>query len=230
METFETIKHNIENAKKILADYPNAEIMAVVKTRTAEEINFVMRECGITLLGENRVQELLSHYEAIDHSADIHLIGSLQKNKVKYIIDKVSMIESLDSLSLAAEIDRQAKKHNLTMPVLIEINIGKEESKGGILPEELSDFCEALREYENIAPQGLMTIAPRQEDKNGYHPYFAEMKKMLDTVFKSHFPNIKNPKLSMGMSGSYEIALQNGATTVRLGEGIFGKRAYPQKS
>lgn len=229
METQATIRQNIENARKITDAYPNAEIMAVVKTRTVEEINFVIRECGIRLLGENRVQELLTHYDALDPSADIHMIGSLQKNKVKYIIDKVSMIESLDSVSLAAEIEKHAKKNGIVMPVLIEINIGKEESKGGILPEQLSDFCEQIKQYENIAPMGLMTIAPIQSEKENYHPYFAEMQNLLENIFRLHFPDVKNPKLSMGMSGSFEIALQNGSTTVRLGEGIFGKRAYPTK-
>lgn len=229
MEAFETIKQNIDRARKIVDAHENAEIMAVVKTRTMEEINFAIRECGITLIGENRVQELLSHYEALDKSARIHLIGSLQKNKVKYIIDKVEMIESLDNVPLAAEIDRHAKKHGLIMPVLIEVNIGKEESKGGILPEELPDFCEKLRAFENIAPMGLMTIAPIQMEKEGYRPYFSEMQALLKNEFSMHFPDVKNPKLSMGMSGSYEIALEYGATTVRLGESIFGKRSYPTK-
>lgn len=229
METLEIIRQNIERARAVVDAHENAEIMAVVKTRTVEEINFAIRECGITLIGENRVQELLSHYEALDKSARIHLIGSLQKNKVKYIIDKVAMIESLDSVSLAAEIDRHAKKHGRIMPVLIEVNIGKEESKGGILPEELSAFCEELRAFPNIAPMGLMTIAPIQTAKDGYRPYFSEMQILLENVFSMHFPDVKNPKLSMGMSGSYEIALEYGATTVRLGESIFGKRSYPAK-
>lgn len=229
METLEIIRQNIERARAVVDAHENADIMAVVKTRTVEEINFAIRECGITLIGENRVQELLSHYEALDKSARIHLIGSLQKNKVKYIIDKVAMIESLDSVSLAAEIDRHAKKHGRIMPVLIEVNIGKEESKGGILPEELSAFCEELRAFPNIAPMGLMTIAPIQTAKDGYRPYFSEMQILLENVFSMHFPDVKNPKLSMGMSGSYEIALEYGATTVRLGESIFGKRSYPAK-
>ena len=229
MEHFEIIRQNIENAKRITEAYPEAEIMAVVKTRTTEEINYVIRECGVKLLGENRVQELLSHYEELDPSAEIHMIGSLQKNKVKYIIDKVTMIESLDSISLAAEIDKHAKKHDLKMPVLIEVNIGKEESKGGILPENLSEFCEEIKKFDHLLPMGLMTIAPIQENKENYHPYFSEMKHLLETVFSSHFPEVKNPKLSMGMSQSFEIALQNGSTTVRLGEAIFGKRVYPAK-
>ena len=120
------IRENVSRIRENMKDYPNVSIMAVIKTRTPEEINFSIRECGVTLLGENRVQELLAHYDDLDHSAALHFIGSLQKNKVKYIIDKVDMIESLDSLSLAAEIDKQAKKAGVKMPVLIELNIGRE--------------------------------------------------------------------------------------------------------
>jgi pyridoxal phosphate enzyme (YggS family) len=212
-----------------MKDYPHVHIMAVIKTRTPDEINFAIRECGITLLGENRVQELLAHYDDLDHSAKLHFIGSLQKNKVKYIIDKVDMIESLDSLSLAAEIDKQAKKAGLKMPVLIELNIGREESKGGIFPEELPALCDALRAYDSITPSGLMTIAPICENKDDYNGYFSEMKRLLDTVFKVKFPEVQSPILSMGMSGSFHEALQNGSDIIRIGEGIFGKRGEPYK-
>lgn len=223
------IRENIARIRENMKDYPHVNIMAVIKTRTPEEINFAVRECGISLLGENRVQELLAHYDDLDHSAKLHFIGSLQKNKVKYIIDKVDMIESLDSLSLAAEIDKQAKKAGIKMPILIELNIGREESKGGIFPENLPTLCDALRVYENIIPSGLMTIAPICENKDDYNGYFSEMKRLLDTVFKVKFPEIPDPILSMGMSGSFHEALQNGTDIIRIGEGIFGKRGEPYK-
>ena len=223
------IRENVARIRENMKDYPHVHIMAVIKTRTPEEINFAVRECGITLLGENRVQELLAHYDDLDHSAALHFIGSLQKNKVKYIIDKVDMIESLDSLSLAAEIDKQAKKAGVKMPVLIELNIGREESKGGIFPEELPALCDALRAYESIVPSGLMTIAPICENKDDYNGYFSEMKRLLDTVFKVKFPESQHPILSMGMSGSFHEALQNGTDIIRIGEGIFGKRGEPYK-
>ena len=223
------IRENVARIRENMKDYPHVHIMAVIKTRTPEEINFAVRECGITLLGENRVQELLAHYDDLDHSAKLHFIGSLQKNKVKYIIDKVDMIESLDSLSLAAEIDKQAKKAGIKMPVLIELNIGREESKGGIFPEELPALCDALRAYESIVPSGLMTIAPICENKDDYNGYFSEMKRLLDTVFKVKFPESQHPILSMGMSGSFHEALQNGTDIIRIGEGIFGKRGEPYK-
>ena len=223
------IRENVARIRENMKDYPHVHIMAVIKTRTPEEINFAVRECGITLLGENRVQELLAHYDDLDHSAKLHFIGSLQKNKVKYIIDKVDMIESLDSLSLAAEIDKQAKKAGVKMPVLIELNIGREESKGGIFPEELPALCDALRAYESIVPSGLMTIAPICENKDDYNGYFSEMKRLLDTVFKVKFPESQHPILSMGMSGSFHEALQNGTDIIRIGEGIFGTRGEPYK-
>ena len=223
------IRENVARIRENIKDYPHVHIKAVIKTRTPEEINFAVRECGITLLGENRVQELLAHYDDLDHSAKLHFIGSLQKNKVKYIIDKVDMIESLDSLSLAAEIDKQAKKAGVKMPVLIELNIGREESKGGIFPEELPALCDALRAYESIVPSGLMTIAPICENKDDYNGYFSEMKRLLDTVFKVKFPESQHPILSMGMSGSFHEALQNGTDIIRIGEGIFGKRGEPYK-
>ncbi len=223
------IKENVARIRENMKEYPHVNIMAVIKTRTPEEINFAVRECGITLLGENRVQELLAHYDDLDHSAALHFIGSLQKNKVKYIIDKVDMIESLDSLSLAAEIDKQAKKAGIKMPVLIELNIGREEAKGGIFPEDFPALCDGIRAYENLIPSGMMTIAPICENKDDYNGYFSEMKHLLDTVFKEKFPEIQNPILSMGMSGSFHEALQNGTDIIRIGEGIFGKRGEPYK-
>ena len=133
-ENLLSIKENIEKIRSDAAPFPGVQLMAVVKTRTPEEIRYAVRRCGVTLIGENRVQELLAHYESAE-GAKIHFIGTLQKNKVKYIIDKVSMIESLDSEELAAQIDRHAAKLGLRMPVLIEINIGREPSKSGIAPE-----------------------------------------------------------------------------------------------
>lgn len=224
------IRANILKIRENMSAYPNAELMAVIKTRTAEEINFAIRECGITLVGENRVQELLTHYEEIDRSAKIHFIGTLQKNKVKYIIDKIDMIESLDSESLAAEIQKRAEKIGKTVSALIEINIGREEAKGGIFPEELEKFCLCLKNFPNISVEGLMTIAPICEDKNEYNRYFAEMNRLKNELFPKYFPDVKSPILSMGMSGSFSEALENNSNIIRIGEGIFGKRnAYPQK-
>ena len=224
------IRDNIRKIRENMSAYPNAELMAVIKTRTAEEINFAIRECGITLVGENRVQELLAHYEEIDRSARIHFIGTLQKNKVKYIIDKIDMIESLDSENLATEIQRRAEKLGKTVAVLIEVNIGREEAKGGIFPEDLENFCAALKKYPNISVQGLMTIAPNCENKDDYNLYFSEMNLLKQKLFPKHFPDTASPILSMGMSGSFTQALENNSNIIRIGEGIFGKRnSYPKQ-
>ncbi len=221
------IRENIRNIRNGMSAYPNAELMAVIKTRTVEEINFAIRECGITLVGENRVQELLAHYEEMDHSAKLHFIGTLQKNKVKYIIDKIDMIESLDNEGLAAEIQRRAEKIGKVVSVLIEVNIGREETKSGIFPDKLEEFCLNLKNYPNIAVCGLMTIAPICKDKNDYHRYFSEMNRLKNELFPKHFPGVTSPVLSMGMSGSFAQALENGADIIRVGEGIFGKRNTP---
>ncbi len=224
------IRENIARIRRDMSAYPKANLMAVIKTRTAEEINFAIRECGVTMVGENRVQELLAHYEEVDHGVEWHFIGTLQKNKVKYIVDKVDMIQSLDSEGLAQEIDKRAGKIGKVMPVLIEINIGREESKSGIFPDELENFCKALRNYSNLRVKGLMTIAPICEDKNEYHRYFSEMNTLKDQIFAAYFPEVKEPVLSMGMSGNFMQALENGSDIIRIGEGIFGKRnVLPKK-
>ncbi len=224
------IRANVARIRGDMSAYPNTKLMAVIKTRTAEEINFAIRECGISLVGENRVQELLAHYEEIDRTAELHFIGTLQKNKVKYIIDKVDMIESLDSEGLAEEIQKRAEKIGKVMPVLIEVNIGREEAKSGIFPEKLENFCAVLTRYPNISVRGLMTIAPNCENKNDYHRYFSEMNTLKNQIFSKYFPEIQVPILSMGMSGSFFQALENGSDIIRIGEGIFGKRnMLPQK-
>lgn len=230
-ENFALIEKNIADIFEKMKPYPHANLMAAIKTRTDDEIRKAY-ECGVRYFGENRVQELLSHYECIKSlpGAKLHMIGTLQTNKVKYIIDKVDMIESLSSLSLAKEIDKRAKKCGVTMPVLIEINIGREEQKDGILPEELPSFLNSLSEFTSVKPQGLMTIAPVMEDPRDYAPYFEEMVRLRDEVFAKHLPGEEKPLLSMGMSANFAEALSHGSDFVRIGTGIFGPRYYPTKS
>lgn len=224
---FSRIEENTSRLSAELSPYPNARAMAVVKTRTNEEIIHAVA-CGIDLLGENRVQELLAHYEAINGKAELHFIGTLQKNKVKYIIDKVDMIESVDSLSLAEEIERQAKKHTLQMPILLEVNIGREESKSGVMPEDLPALCDGIAALPHLCPMGLMTIAPICREEEAAR-YFTALRELRDTVFCRKFPDVEHPLLSMGMSESYRAALRCGADIVRIGKGIFGERkAFPQ--
>lgn len=205
-------------------------LLAATKTVPVEVINYAIRELGITHIGENRVQELLDKYDSLEkEKVSIHFIGRLQTNKVKYIIDKVSLIHSVDSLRLAKEIDRQAAKHSLVMDILIEVNIGGEESKGGILPEELDAFLDGISEFSHIRPMGLMVIPPQNASKEETFEYFTQTYQFfVDFCEKKVHNNIDTYILSMGMSDSYEDAVAAGSNLVRIGSAIFGKRSYPQ--
>ena len=215
----------IENAK-LKANRQNDDVMLLAAVKYAEpaEIEYLYRYAGIKHVGENRVQQLLAHREAIDcEGLDFHFIGTLQTNKVKYIIDKVSMIHSLDSLKLAAEIDRQAKKHGIVMDVLVEINSGAEESKSGVLPEELEAFCDAIEAFENINHKGFMTMAPKCEKKEEYLKYFQQTYRQVLDIWAKKRHNIDRPIISMGMSDSFEEAILCGSDIVRVGRKLFVK-------
>ena len=199
-------------------------LLAAVKYATPGEIDHLCRVCGITHVGENRVQQLTEHLSGLPSlDARLHFIGTLQTNKVKYIIDKVDMIESLDSLKLAAEIDKQAKKHGLVMDVLCEINIGAEENKSGVMPGEVADFCIALAQFENISLKGFMTMAPICDKKSDYRKYFSQTYALALDIWTKKLHNIDRPIISMGMSQSFEEAILEGASIVRVGRGFFEK-------
>ena len=218
------VREKIDNAKKAAGREDEVMLLAAVKYAEPCEIEYLYRNAGITHVGENRVQQLLSHREAIDcEGLDFHFIGTLQTNKVKYIIDKVSMIHSLDSLKLAAEIDRQAKKHGIVMDVLVEINSGAEESKSGVLPEELELFCDAIEAYENINLRGFMTMAPKCEKKEEYLKYFQQTYRQVLDIWAKKRHNISRPIISMGMSDSFEEAILCGSDIVRVGRRLFIK-------
>lgn len=220
-----SLKKNIEAVKAELAAHSGARLLAATKTVPAEVINYAVKECGINLIGENRVQELLSKYDDLEKDGvEIHFIGSLQRNKVKYIADKVSMIHSLDSVSLAKEIDRQCAKLDKVMDVLIEINIAREESKGGIMPEELDSFYGELKEFSHIRVAGLMTMAPAGAGEEGWRGYFLQAKTLFDDFCGKNTLSVVSPVLSMGMSASYKVALESGSNMVRLGSSLFGER------
>ena len=198
-------------------------LLAAVKYATVEEIDF-LRSIGVRTLGENRVQQMLSHMEALDCSdLEFHFIGTLQTNKVKYIIDKVKMIHSLDSLKLAAEIDRQAKKHGIVMDVLAEINCGEEESKTGLLPSEVEQLCTELSQFENIRLRGFMIMTPKCDKKEDYLKYFQQIYTQVIDIWTKKLHNIDSPVLSMGMSDSFEEAIACGADIVRVGRTLFVK-------
>ena len=188
------------------------------------EVNYLHRNLGISNVGENRVQQLLERYDKLDREGlELHFIGSLQTNKVKYIIDKVSLIHSLDSLRLADEIQKQAEKANSVARVLVEINSGNEENKGGISPFEAERFCTDLQKYSLIQLCGFMTMAPRCEKKEDYYPYFDRTRKVAEKIWKSTLGYEGAPILSMGMSESFEAAIEYGSTMVRIGRSMFAK-------
>ena len=248
LEQIQKTKENIRKAAQASGRSENDVILlAATKTVDAQTINFAI-DNGITCIGENRVQELLDKYDAINKDkVDIHFIGSLQTNKVKYIADKVSMIHSVDSVKLAKEIDKQCKKIGKVMNVLVEINIGREESKGGIMPEECESFLKEISCFENIKICGLMTIPPKcvpqdfepnsvsfdvENDekmscsKISYknRDFFQKIMKLFLDISQKKLDNIYMQYLSMGMSDDYEQAVREGSNIVRIGRGLFGSR------
>ena len=202
----------------------DVKLIAVTKTRTCEEINRVI-EAGITAIGENRVQEFLEKYEFIDQNAEKHLIGQLQTNKVKYIFDKISLIHSLDRISLAQELNKYAqKKENSVIKALVEVNIGAEPTKSGVLSDNLTEYLDILTNFRYIKPIGLMTVAPSNATEKEQNIYFEKMFELLQRgkkIFGEDFC-----QLSMGMSRDYEAAIRQGATMIRLGTALFGERNY----
>lgn len=227
MNTKEQIRENI---KKILSQAEGkAAVLAATKTVSPEYINFAA-DCGITLIGENRVNELLEKYDFIDRDRlEIHFIGALQTNKVKYIIDKVTMIHSVDRIQLVREIEKQASKHGLVMQVLVEVNIGNEPSKSGVCPEEAAEFCKELSKYPHILLRGLMAIPPKCDEEEKNCVYFEKMRKIFVDISQQIVDNRYINVLSMGMSGDYAEALENGSSMIRVGSAIFGERTYPKQ-
>ena len=225
MNTQAEIKEKIENVLKELDG--RARLLLATKTVPAELINYAVT-CGTNLIGENRVQELLEKYPRLDREKmEIHFIGRLQTNKVKYIIDKVSMIHSVDSVSLAKEIEKQAAKHDLTMKVLVEVNIGNEPGKSGIPLEETEDFLERIGEFPHVLPCGLMVIPPKNAlPEENLHFFEKIYQKFIDIRIKKE-DNKNWAVLSAGMSGDYLQAVEFGSNLVRLGSAVFGARSYP---
>ncbi|MGB7604586.1 MAG: YggS family pyridoxal phosphate-dependent enzyme [Lutisporaceae bacterium] len=229
----ESIKNNISAIKEeikqaCLKSGRSSEeitIIAVTKTIDIERINYAV-DCGLLNLGENKVQEIMDKYDAVDKSVKWNLIGHLQTNKVKYIIDKVELIHSVDSIKLAEEISRRAEKNNLIKDVLVQINVAMEETKFGINIEEAVDFVKSASSFNNIRIKGLMTIAPYDEDVEKVRPIFRQLKKKFDELAQMNIPNTEMKYLSMGMSNDYNIAIEEGANMIRVGTAIFGKRNY----
>ena len=218
------IKNRIQAAADASTFGKSVRLVAAVKYAEVGEIKYLCESLGVRDLGENRVQQLLEHYEALlENNVNWHFIGTLQTNKVKYIIDKVCMIHSVDSLKLAREIDRQAAKHGKVMDVLIEINSGEEESKSGVLPADAAALCDEICKLPNVRVRGFMTMAPKCEEKSDYLKFFQQTYAQVLDIWTKNMHNIGEPVLSMGMSESFEEAIACGADTVRVGRSLFVK-------
>ena len=218
------VRERIAEAEKRAGREGAVMLLPAVKYASHEEIEYLYRNAGITQVGENRVQQMLEHIEAIDcEGLEFHFIGTLQTNKVKYIVDKVKMIHSLDSLKLAAEIDKQAKKKGIVVDVLVEVNCGEEESKSGLLPSEVEEFCLCLSQFDNIRHCGFMTMAPKCEKKEEYLKYFQQTYAQVLDIWTKKLHNIGRPIISMGMSDSFEEAIACGSDIVRIGRRLFIK-------
>lgn len=229
---FEYISRNSERirqevaaaAKKYGRDPEEITVLSAIKYAEAEEIDYLISSAGGDTVGENRVQQLLERYEILSkHKVGVHFIGSLQTNKVKYIVDKVDLIHSLDSERLAMEIDKQCAKIGKVMNVLCEINCGREENKSGIMPEDAETFCLGLSKYKHLKLCGFMTMAPATSDFDEYRKYFSETAQLALDIWHKKLHNIERPILSMGMSGSFEAAIAEGSTIVRIGRSFFVK-------
>lgn len=195
-------------------------VIGASKTMPLERILFVRDNTDVKIFGENRVQELLEKY-----TPDVrwHFIGQLQTNKVKYIVDKVELIHSVDRLSLLQEIDRQAKKHGKVQDILIEVNIGGEEKKGGVAPTEVIDFAKEVDKYPSVRLKGLMSVLPNVE-KEALNAFYLQLSKLYDTLKQTRLDNADIRYLSAGMSNDYDVAVKYGANIVRLGRALFGER------
>ena len=223
-QNYAEIKGRIDAALK-KSKKENVTLVAAIKYTDAAHVNYLHKVLGVHDVGENRVQQLLDRWDALDRDGlNIHFIGTLQRNKVKYIIDKVCMIHSLDSLSLAAEIEKQAAKHDLIMDVLVEINSGCEENKSGLYPDEVEAFCAELSKFPHVNLRGFMTMAPKCEKKADYQKYFQKTYQQCLDIWQKNLHNIGEPILSMGMSDSFEAAIEEGADIVRIGRALFQER------
>ncbi len=212
-------------AKKAGRDPREITLVAATKTRTAQAIATAI-EAGVTICGENRVQELLPHLEVQAYTgAKVHFIGHLQTNKVRQVVGKVDMIESVDSKRLAEAIAKQAEKLGITQDILLEVNIGREENKGGVLPEEIPNLVEFVDSLPNIRLRGLMCIPPKTTDEVKNRMFFAQTRQLfVDTRKKMGDNSSDIDCLSMGMSGDFPLAIEEGATLVRVGTALFGPR------
>ena len=228
-ENLEKVEENIQAAcDRAGRKRDEVTLIAVSKTKPVEMLQEAY-DLGVRINGENKAQELASKYEVLPKDIHWHMIGHMQRNKVKYIIDKVDLIHSVDSLRLAETIENEAAKHNVTVPILIEVNVAQEESKFGLKTEEVLSLVESVAALPHINIKGLMTIAPYVEDPEENRGIFRQLKKLSVDIAAKNINNVNMSVLSMGMTNDYQVAVEEGATMVRVGTGIFGERDYSIK-
>lgn len=225
-DNIDLVRQRVRAAEGLSPRGGGVKILLATKTVDADRIEFAVRECGIELIGENRVQELLEKYDRLKElPCKLHFIGTLQKNKVKYIVDKVDCIESVDSLSLAQEIDKRCAQMGRVMDILAEVNIGQEPEKGGVMPQDFAEFCLELKKFRNLRLCGMMTMAPKCSCDAEYEKFFTKTYRLYIDFCEKIADNKKEPPvLSMGMSDSYEAAVRSGSGLIRVGSAVFGKR------
>ena len=225
-ENLEQVRKNIEEAcRAVNRDPGEVTLISVSKTKPVSMLQEAY-DAGSRDFGENKVQEIMDKYPQLPSDIRWHMIGHLQRNKVKYIVGQVALIHSVDSYRLAEEINIQAKKKNIIVPILVEVNIAHEESKFGISEEDAIQLVEEIAELENVRIKGLMTIAPYVENAEDNRLYFRKIKDLSVDIAAKNIDNVSMEILSMGMTGDYEVAIEEGATMVRVGTGIFGARNY----
>lgn len=215
----------IEACKRAGRAREDVSLIAVSKTKPVDMLQEVY-DTGIRNLGENKVQEMCDKYEVLPKDIKWHMIGHLQTNKVKYLMGKTCLIHSVDSLKLAMEIEKQAAKHGIIVDILIEVNIANEETKFGLAKEEVIALVKEVAALEHVKIQGLMTIAPYVENPEDNRLYFRQIKQLSVDINNQNIDNVSMNILSMGMSGDYMVAIEEGATMVRVGTSIFGERVY----
>ncbi|MCQ2456731.1 MAG: YggS family pyridoxal phosphate-dependent enzyme [Clostridia bacterium] len=231
LENFKAVRENIdraaENRKENFSDGLGVSLLAATKTVPAEDVVFAAEHCGLTLAGENRVQEFTAKYDTVKpHLDGYHFIGHLQTNKVKSIVGKTELIHSVGSLHLAEALDRAAAAQGIVQPVLAEINIAAEESKSGFLPDDALHVLDEFDAFSSLKLCGIMTMGPADAEKSALRKYFRETYQIFIDFFAKKRHNIIEAVLSMGMSDSYVDAIEEGATVVRVGSALFGKRNY----
>ena len=214
-----------EACKRANRNREDVTLIAVSKTKPVSMLNEVYHE-GIRCFGENKVQELTEKYDQLPEDTRWHLIGHLQRNKVKYIVDKVELIHSVDSFRLAETIEQEAMKKNVIVNILIEVNVAEEESKFGVKVDEVVPLIQEIAKFPHIRIKGLMTIAPYVENPEENRNVFACLRKLSVDIAEKNIDNVSVEILSMGMTNDYEVAIEEGATMVRVGTGIFGERDY----